>query len=140
MAYSRDLNKSNETEDERISRINSAGLINSTLENLWKDVYNAMSKGDYFLWNVKLDAIWSLLGGDCKDNDPDDKYITELNLQIYKKGSLKSKTGQGFSKESNPNNAMQYLLLVKKNLFLRRLQNRQGKGTAYEDTDEFDWE
>jgi len=27
--------------------------------------------------------------------------------------------------------ALQYLLLNKKSLFLRRLQNQQGKGTAY---------
>ena len=34
--------------------------------------------------------------------------------------------------------ALQYLILNKKNLFLRRLQNKQGKGTAYSSDDEDD--
>ena len=55
-------------------------------------------------------------------------------------GSLRTKIGKGFNKTDNPNNALQYQLLLKKNLFLRRLQNKQGKGTAYEnpDMDDFD--
>lgn len=130
----------NETEEEKFSKINAAGLINSTLEKLWNDCYLAMSKGDYHLWNVKLDSIWAILGGDCKDGDTDDKTIKALDLRIYEQGSLKSRTGEGFKKVNNPNNSMQYVLLLKKSLFLRRLQNRQGKGTAYASGDEDDFE
>lgn len=135
----RDLNQDIDIDDDKqMSRINSAGIINITLENLWRDVYNSMSSGDYSKWNIKLDAIWSLLGGDCEENGEEDKAYTKLNLDVYTKGSLKTKQGTGFKKVDNPNNSIQYLLLLKKNLFLRRLQNKQGKGTAYSRGDEDD--
>lgn len=129
-----------EEEEAKTSKINSAGLINSTLERLWLDVYNAMDSGDYVRWNIKLDAIWSILGGDCKDGDADDKGMKDINLKIYETGSLNSKIGSGFSQSTNPNNSQQYQLLLKKNLFLRRLQNSQGKGTAYASDDDFDFD
>ena len=127
-------------DNQQMSRINSAGLINSTLEKLWNDCYNAMSNGKYHIWNTKLDAIWAILGGDVKEGEKEDQAINSLDEEIYKTGSLSSKTSQGFDSEKNPNNAMQYQLLKKKSLFLRRLQNKQGKGTAYasDDDDDFD--
>ena len=127
-------------EEIKTSKINAAGLINSTLERLWLDCYNAMAIGDYIKWNTKLDSIWSILGGDCKQGDPEDKLMNKINLDIYDKGDLKGKVGVGFNKSSNPNNAVHYHLLLKKNLFLRRLQNSQGKGTAYDRGDGDDFE
>lgn len=140
MAKSHDINQSYETDEEKMSRINSAGLINSILENLWKESYNAMSNGDYLKWNSKLDAIWTILGGDCKEDGNEDREISKLNLKIYKHGSLKAKSGIGFNQSANPNNSVQYLLLMKKSLFLRRLQNKQGKGTAYTTDDDYDFD
>jgi len=127
-------------EENKTSKINSAGLINSTLEKLWIECYTAMSNGDYVKWNTKLDAIWSILGGDCKKGDDDDKEMTKINLGIYEAGSLRGKLGEGFNKRQNPNNAVQYQLLLQKNLFLRRVQNFQGKGTAYDTGDKDDLE
>jgi hypothetical protein len=42
--------------------------------------------------------------------------------------------------EDSEKRAFQYRFLMEKSLFLRRLQNAQGKGTAYhsEDEDDFD--
>lgn len=137
MVYSKDLNI--ET-DEKSSRINAAGIINITLENLWRDTYSAMAKGDYLLWNTKLDSIWAILGGDVKDGSDDDLNFSKINIKLYESGSLKSKVGEGFAKKSNPNNSVQYQILLKKSLFLRRLQNSQGKGTAYETGDDYDFE
>lgn len=139
MTFKKDYNTINESGEELTSRINAAGLINSTLEKLWSESYIAMANGNYNLWNTKLDSIWAILGGDVKDNDDTDKKMYSINLKIYETGSLKSKEGEGFSKKPNENNSMQYLLLLKKALFLRRLQNSQGKGTAYE-TKEDDWD
>jgi len=127
-------------EEAKMSRMNSAGLINSTLERLWMDCYTAMSLGKYSLWNTKLDAIWAILGGDCTEGDDSDKKIQELNLKIYENGSLKGNVGVGFTKSVNPNNPLQYQYLLKKALFLRRLQNSQGKGTAYASDDEDDFD
>ena len=139
MAYHGDLNiQQEEDSNGNVSRINSAGLINSILENLWRESYNAMAKGEFVLWNSKLDSIWTILGGDCEDGDDVDTAMSALNLRIYERGSLKSKSGLGFNQQANPNNAIQYHLLLKKSLFLRRLQNKQGKGTAYQRDDDDD--
>lgn len=141
MVYKKDFNQhvDDQTETQQ-SRLNAAGLINSTLERLWLDCYNAMAKGDYSLWNVKLDAIWAILGGDEPEKGEADKAITEIDLKIYRSGSLKSKIGSGFSSKTNPNNALQYQYLKIKSLFLRRLQNKQGKGTAYASDDDSDFD
>lgn len=139
MVYRKDINVGLEDENPQ-SKINAAGLINSTLEKLWNESYTAMANGDYSRWNVKLDSIWAILGGDCEDGDADDLKMQNLNLKIYESGNLKGKLGKGFEVKENPNNAIQYLWLMKKALFLRRLQNKQGKGTAYENSDMDDFE
>ena len=137
MAYRKDFN---ENDDNPQSRINAAGLINSTLEKLWNEGYTSMSNGDYIKWNTKLDCIWAILGGDVQENGVEDKKIQSINLKIYELGNLSTKSDSGFQKKENPNKAIQYQWLLNKCLFLRRLQNKQGKGTAYEnpDMDDFD--
>ena len=136
----RDVNQ--EQDEEKISRINSAGLTNITLENLWRECYAAMSKGDMVLLNRKLDAIWINLGGDCEESGDEEKFIKDIDKKIYDLGSLSNKKIGFSSKLTNSplNTAKQYLLLKQKSLYLRRLQNKQGKGTAYakQDEDDFD--
>lgn len=125
-------------ENSSISRINSAGIINITIENLWRDCYNAMSNGKLMLWNRKLDAIWTILGGEKDITKEIETKIIEFDTKIYELGSLDVKT-QGFQpvpQQDRENRVKQYLLLKDKSLFLRRLQNTQGKGTAYVDEDE----
>lgn len=131
-----------EREEEKISRINSAGLVNATLENLWKESYTCIKKGDYITWNRILDSIWLILGGDVEENGKEDKIKTEIDLKIYSFGSLSHKK-EGFrllDDKDKENMSNQYIYLMKKALFLRRLQNKQGKGTAYasDDDDDFD--
>lgn len=132
--------KSNNEEDNKMSKFNSAGLINATLEKLWVDCYDSMASGNYQLWNIKLDAIWAILGGDVQEGGKEDKEYTKITLKILEFGSLKSKIGVGFEKKANPDNSIQYQYLLKKALFLRRLQNSQGKGTAYASDDEDDFD
>jgi len=139
MVYDKDYNKDAE-EDSQTSRINAAGLINSTLEKLWIESYNFMAQGKYDIWNIKLDSIWAILGGDEEEGGEVDKKIQSINLKIYEQGSLKSKIGIGFEQKDNENNPVQYQLLLKKSVYLRRLQNSQGKGTAYKTSDMDDFE
>lgn len=127
-----------DVDDNVQSRINAAGIINSTLEKLWNESYTTMANGDYLKWNIKLDSIWAILGSDVKEGEKEDQDFEQINLDIYDKGALNSKVGTGFSQKPNPNNPMQYQLLLKKSLFLRRLQNKQGKGTAYASDDDDD--
>ena len=129
-----------ESEETRMSKFNAAGLISATIEKLWIDCHDAMAHGNYVLWNTKLDSIWTILGGDVKEDDEDDKKFKQICLKVFEKGSLKGKVGIGFNKKENPDNATQYQWLIRKSLFLRRLQNRQGKGTAYASDDEDDFD
>jgi len=140
MPFKKDLNKQEGGNEETQSRINSAGLINSTIEKLWTDCYSALSQGNLVLWNRKLDALWTIFGGDQVEGDDKDEEMNKIDDALYKTGSLNhKKTGFAISDESeNTTIALQYLILKKKSLFLRRLQNEQGKGTAYRSNDDYD--
>lgn len=129
-----------EDEETKMSKFNAAGLISTTIEKLWVDCHDAMSSGKFILWNTKLDSIWTILGGDVREGSPEDKDFREICLKIYDNGNLGGKVGTGFNKTKNPDNATQYQWLIKKSLFLRRLQNKQGKGTAYTSDDEDDFD
>lgn len=130
-----------EEADNKQSRINAAGLINATLEKLWGEAYYAMSKDDFLTWNRKLDAIWMILGGDEKKDSDAEKSYKEIETLLIKQGKLGSMM-VGFKQVGTDqvNRNMQYLVLKEKSIFLRRLQNKQGKGTAYHDDDEDDWD
>ena len=124
------------------SKINTAGLINLTLENLWKEAYVTLCSNQMWKWNRKLDAIWLILAGDVNEGSPEDLKFNSIELQIGETGSLFHKN-EGFGKTPKDRiqkMALQYQLLMKKSKFLRRLQNKQGKGTAYVDAMEDDFE
>ena len=140
MAWKKDYYNPPEQTEDATSKINAAGLIISTLEKLWSECYTSMAQGNYGLWNTKLDAIWVILGGDEITGGNIDNAINEIDIKLYETGSLKGKTGVGFQMTKNPNSALQYQMLKRKSLFLRRLQNKQGKGTAYKTDDEDDFD
>jgi len=125
-----------------VSKINAAGLINLTLENLWNEAFKVQGKNDLWAWNRKLDSLWLILGGDEDENSKRVEEFNKIEESIGKTGSLSHKK-VGFD-AFNPDQlkvmSIQYQRLMKKSLFLRRLQNKQGKGTAYADPydDEFD--
>ena len=140
MAWKKDINE--DGDEEKLSRINAAGIINITLENLWRDSYSAMAEGNLLKWNRKLDDIWVMLGGDVKKDSEDDKEMKKIDMLIYKTGSLSHKK-EGFGKIDSKEAttiSLQYLYLKDKGLFLRRLQNKQGKGTAYSNEDDSDFD
>jgi len=143
MAWKKNVPAMDESaEEDRISKINAAGIINITIENLWKDCYSAMAQGDLVRWNRKLDAIWLILGGDVVESDENDKLFHKIDLEVHTTGNLRHKP-EGFARLSSDIHsviAKQYLLLRKKSLFLRRLQNQQGKGTSYINPDDSDFD
>ncbi len=134
----KDLNK--EPEEDQISKINAAGLINITLENLFRDCYIAMANYNYKLWMIKLDSIWTILGGDEKRDSKADKYINDLDLKIYTLGDMSIPVNRTFNKKPESNSKDQYQLLKLKTIYLRRLQNKQGKGTSYMRDDDYDFD
>jgi len=137
--FNNDPDLSNEI--NKLSKINAAGLINVTLERLWQNSFENQRKNKLWQWNRDLDAIWTILGGDCKEGGDEEKQFKEIIKQLGDTGSL-IHVATGFEQINNKqaeNMAKQYNLLMKKSLFLRRLQNHQGKGTAYVE-EEDDWE
>lgn len=131
-----------EKEAEKLSKINSAALINFRLNNLWVDANNHSRKGAYSSWNADLDCVWRELGGDVKEESPESKNFTKINIELGKVAPLLNwRNEQGFvkiNKDELQKQNKQYQLLMKKELSLRRLQNKQGKGTAYAEDDDFE--
>lgn len=125
----------------KVSKINSAMLVNLTLNNLWVEYYQYFMQGRFLDANSNLDCIWTILGGESniQGKDIEVKY-NEIEKELSESGGLQNsisiKGFNGISKGQITKLINQKNILLKKALFLRRLQNNQGKGTAYEDADE----
>ncbi|KKM99400.1 hypothetical protein LCGC14_1148320 [marine sediment metagenome] len=68
----------------RLSKINSAGLINMRINNIWIEVNKAAVSGNYLHWNSQLDRIWCELVGDIKKGkeDKDGKYKDVMIMSV----------------------------------------------------------
>ena len=133
--------------DDKISKINSAGLINLRLHILWLKTHSFADKGMYSSWNTTLDRLWCEMAGDVfpteKGNSKDDLTLKEfenINEKVEEVSPLGNwKVKEGFEDLEKPKleiQKKQYKALMNKEIFLRRLQNKQGKGTAYRDSSE----
>lgn len=129
----------------KTSKINSGMLQVIRLDLLWKDAHFHSRNGMYRKWNEDLDRIWCELAGDVKEDvkegekteaekyeDLDKEYVKTIS-NIQKKGF------KSYSDEDLKKLHFQKKALMNKETFLRKLQNKQGKGTAYDlDDDDFD--
>ena len=119
-----------------VSKINSAMIVNATLNELWKDFFRHFRAGKYLSSNNDLDCVWTILGGEknIEGSEKERQYIVIEKL-IFESGVLQDSVVQrGFLEIDETfirKSSKQKALLLKKALFLRRLQNEQGKGTAY---------
>ncbi|KKL64869.1 hypothetical protein LCGC14_2160640, partial [marine sediment metagenome] len=118
--------------------------------NLWLNVNRYASSGQYRKWNSELDRIWCELVGDVKEvknkneeksegqdeEKSDEDKFKEFNKKISKEiKKLKPKKGfSEYSKEDKDVMINIYEAIQEKEIFLRRLMNKQGKGTAYEES------
>lgn len=134
------------TTASKISKINAAGMINSTLINLENDFFRHYRAGLYLSANSDLDCIWVILGGeeDVVAESKTEKEYKEIESKLSNSGKLQDGfTGKGF--ETITENELnkfrdQKPLLLEKARFLHRLMNAQGKGTAYSNEDDEDTE
>ena len=125
-----------ETSTSKISKINAAGLINLIIADLWRDSYRHSRKGDLSNWNADLNCLWIEFSGDVVEGDTNDEEYKKIEKGLMELGPISRQSSVGFkeiTKEDKVNFAKQYNLLLKKAIFLKRLQNKQGKGTAYRD-------
>lgn len=124
---------------ELISKLNSGGLINIRLDFLWRETQKHSRVGKYSDWNADLDCVWRELAGDIKPGSNDEKEYEKIERQLSQVGVNNWTAHSGFKtiKETQGMKmTSQYRTLIKKEVFLRRLQNKQGKGTAYSQDDD----
>jgi len=121
----------------KTSKINSGVLITLRLDRLWNDASRHARDGLFSKWNADLDRVFMELVGDCDDKDIQE--IDKLTKDFTKAGEIGVQNGFSIiSKEDKLIKAKQYSTLLKKETYLRKLMNKQGKGTAYDE--EEDWE
>jgi len=124
-----------------ISKYNSAVLKNFYLDELWKSAVKNCTQGKYDKWNAYLDMIWGELAGDLDEKAVEFTKFNRFIMELGATGNLTPPVILGFNiKESNEKKAKQYLILLNKHLWLKKLQNRLGRGTAYKDEFEDDFE
>lgn len=112
---------SSDAEAKRISKFNDSLNQNMRLHNLWDVCNNLSSSGKLAEWNWKLDVIWRELSRDAEENDF--QIMLKINKRIGETNKEKMK-------------AAFYQLLNDKEIFLRKLQNKQGKGSSFKDAEE----
>lgn len=129
--------------EDKTSKYNSAIDQLKRMGNIWQMATNDVRTGNLRNWNIALDRIWAELAGDLEEEDKREDKFNNLNKEIEKLSPLKSGNAPTFNKseQMSPTTvAKQYQAILKKELFLRRLQNELGKGTAFSDGDDDDFE
>lgn len=121
---------------EKISLYNSGVAQIKRLDDLWVKTHSAVQKGELKNWNWLLDRVWVELVGDLAEGDEQTKAREEeFNAFRITLGNINMQFATG---KISPI-AFQtqfYDELMAKETFLRRLQNKLGKGTKLVDADE----
>ncbi len=134
-----------EEQEEQTSKYSSGVNIIKRLDTLWIDTHTHSRAGKYMLWNSDLDRIWLELARDLKEKKYDStlKNFNETDEELTKFANFNDHPPEGFG-EVTPEMITQrnkiYQLLMKKQLFLARLENKLGKGTTFADDDEDDFD
>lgn len=135
-----------EEEEKKISKYSSGINIIIRLDTLWRDAHKYRILSQYKKWNIILDGIWLELARDLdKDYEEKEKSFKNIDEKIANTGSIIDNPDLeiGFAnltKENVENRNKQYKLLMEKQLFLARLENKLGKGTTTEDENEDDFD
>lgn len=134
-----------EDNEPQVSKHSSGISILIRVDGLWKDANNHSRSGLFDRWNRDLDAIWRELARDLNDNDYKSKKtdFDAFDTQLADSGMFKDTGSDDFklpSKEDIKTRAKQYKILNDKELFLKRLENKLGKGTTWDDGEDDDFE
>lgn len=110
-------------EPTKISKYNSAVAQLYRLDNLWQRCHEHRLAGRLNKWNDSLDCVWTELAPDSSKKLINKYYSFQKKIIKYKK-----------------NRNILYQILMLKEIYLRTLQNNQGKGTSYQDEFEDDFD
>lgn len=131
---------------QKTSKYNSGIAQIYRLDNLWKDTHRHARALQFSLWNLDLDRVWCELAKDLEEQGKfPEKYtkLSEFDNQLANLGPFIDSPPAGWqemNETATQNRAKQYKILLEKELFLRRLENEVGKGTAWDDASADDWE
>ncbi len=115
-------------EEEKIdesSKYNEAAMQIMRLHNLWVKIEEHINKGNLKEWQYLLDSVWRELRADI-DHITTGKELTKEN-KLLKLRVLVT---------SNKTKTEYYKALNERHEFLKRLQDKSGKGGIYEDESE----
>ncbi len=108
-----------EKNQTKISKYNSAVSELTRIDFLLQAGNNYKAMGRFDKWNEKLDTVWVELAADATaDHYKRFDIFTQLIIKNFS------------------NKQILYQILMKKHIFLKKLQNKLGKGTAYYDPDD----
>jgi hypothetical protein len=130
-------------ENQKTSRYNSAVDQIRRLGNIWDQVITAVKSGNFLMWNILLDRVWAELAGDLTDDDKSEDSYNDMNTKLVQLQPLLSTNLQTFNKKPvgfDQKISKQYQLLMTKEIFIRRLQNKLGKGTFWDDGSDSDFD
>jgi hypothetical protein len=131
------------SDDYKLSSYNSAGNTIKRLDSLWEAAHKDVRVGNYLDWNILLDRIWLEVAGDLKEDADENKQMDKLNQEIVKLLPLASGNTHGFNERDKGDIlkvSKQYLKLRKKEMLVKRMENKMGMGKAYVDEMEDDWD
>jgi hypothetical protein len=132
-----------EEQEQKTSKYNSGIAKIYRMDGLWKNVNSNSVIGNFIKWNEFLDRVWCELSADIMPSDFNDKAekFKEKDKAISDIGNFDDGLSDGFksiSKELLEKRSKHYKALIDKEMFLRRLENELGKGTAWDEgEDEF---
>lgn len=132
-----------EKEKEIISKHSSGVSILIRINSLWIDTHVHSRNGNYSRWDLDLDRIWLELARDLKENSYKlyQKDMEKFNKEIKEIGGFCDEKPQGFkpiSQEIINNRSKVYDVLMEKQIYLARLENKLGKGTTEKSDDDDD--
>ena len=109
-------------EDKERSKYNEANLNIQRLSNCWTNCARYRREASYDAWKWELDTVWTEL---CQDVKP-------KRMGNYKAIEKINKRLRAIIGNATDNNEL-YAALNERQIFLRRLQDKVGKGGSYED-------
>jgi len=109
--------------EQKLSKYNAAVAQLYRVDKLWQLCHFYRGRGNPLKWNEKLDCIWTELASDA-----DDEETKKFNK--FTKDMIQNRKSKGILNQ----------ILINKEIWLRKLQNKQGKGSAYSDASEDDFE
>lgn len=123
MSYYDNNNEDSGGEPDKKSKYNAAISQIYRLDNLFQKAESLRNLGRLIKWNWVLDSLWIELASDSTPQD----------IKIF------GKFTKAISKYRGNKNLL-YQILMRKEIWLRKLQNQQGKGTSYIDDSEDDFD